>query len=230
LNPKADLFVFVGPPGSGKGSLSSLCTRELNWQQLSTGNLCRKHIAERTEIGQAIDFAIKTGKLVSDSLITGMVTQWFTQAHGLEGAIILDGYPRAVAQAQAFDEFLKNEFSSSQLHVVRLVISDELVIERLSNRLICLNKECQAVYSMRLGSLQQPKQAFVCDTCSGSLGKRADDEELAIRDRLKTYHKHEQDLLNFYVEKGQSLLELNVERPLNGVFDEFKKLIGFETV
>ena len=68
--------VLFGPPGSGKGTLSGLCVKELGWVQISTGNLCRKHIADNTKIGQEIDFAIKSGKLISDALIIEMVKDW----------------------------------------------------------------------------------------------------------------------------------------------------------
>ena len=76
LQKQKSIFIFLGPPGSGKGSLSQFCVKRLGWQQLSTGNLCREHIARQTEIGKQIDFAIKSGKLISDSLIIEMA------AHG----------------------------------------------------------------------------------------------------------------------------------------------------
>ena len=98
------VILFIGPPGSGKGTLSQKCVQKLGWQQISTGDLCRRHIAKQTEIGKSIDFAIKSGKLVSDGLISQMVFDWFRQENIESDVVILDGYPRTVNQAKDFDE------------------------------------------------------------------------------------------------------------------------------
>ena len=79
MKRRKDIVIFLGPPGSGKGSLSQLCVKRLGWHQLSTGNLCREHIARGTEIGTQIDFAIKSGKLIADSLILEMVHDWLRE-------------------------------------------------------------------------------------------------------------------------------------------------------
>ena len=108
-----DIIVFIGPPGSGKGTLSGLCVKELGWVQISTGNLCRKHIADKTKIGQEIDFAIKSGKLVSDNLITDMIIDWFKHVGDQVRTVVLDSYPRTVAQAQALTSFLRRILTQS---------------------------------------------------------------------------------------------------------------------
>jgi len=229
LNSGTDLIILIGPPGAGKGSVSELCTRHLGWMQLSTGNLCRKHIAAQTEIGKQIDFAIKSGKLVSDSLVTEMVEGWLNNQIGNVPAVILDGFPRTIAQAQALDEFLKIKMQSSKIYVIRLRISDENIVLRLGDRYICSNSECQAVYSLSKGSKLIPQKSMVCDVCGHALSRRKDDEENAIRERLHIYNKHEQDLLNFYknAKNTQYLVsELNVERALPEIFEDLKKLVG----
>jgi adenylate kinase len=227
-----ELFVFIGPPGAGKGSLSNLCTQKFNWVQLSTGNLCRKHIQEQTEIGKEIAFAIKSGKLISDSLITRMVEEWLTEKLSNDrcSGIILDGFPRAVAQAEAFDRILKERFTGIKLHVIKFSISDENIVNRLTGRLICQNKECQLVYSVVKGSLLQPKQEMTCDSCASTLGQRDDDAITAIKERLIVYHKHTNELLNFYARAKQPLIELCAENTLPEVFEEFTKLIGCKVI
>lgn len=225
MNPK-QLFVFIGPPGSGKGSLSSMCVEKLGWVQLSTGDLCRKNIAEQTPIGQQIDFAIKSGKLVPDSLITEMVVQWFEQQTEHPASIILDGYPRTVAQAQEFTLILKSRLAAFDLKVVRFAISDEHVVARLSGRYICNNKGCQAVYSLIPGSSLAPRRVMTCDRCDGQLMRRSDDYEDAIRTRLKVYHQHEHDLISFFEQKGYAIEKCDVEKPLLDVFKEFQQLVG----
>ncbi len=224
MSARLSVFVFIGPPGSGKGSLSQLCVQKLGWRQLSTGNLCRKHIIEQTEIGKMIDFAIKSGKLIPDSLITKMVGEWFVSQLDSSGAIILDGYPRTVAQAQALEQLLKTRIKEINYQVIRLSVSNRCVIERLGKRYICQNKECQAIYSFANPELA-PKRDMICDFCSDSLVRRKDDEEDAVRERLKVYYRHEQALLQFYTQLGQLIREVDVEKSLENVFNDFTQML-----
>lgn len=225
MSPNKNVFIFIGPPGSGKGTLSQLCVKKLGWVQLSTGNLCRKHIAEHTEIGKQIDFALKSGKLVSDSLINEMVHDWFDTTIKESDNIILDGYPRTIAQAQALQDFLVNKMPQVKVQVVRFFASDEVVVNRIGHRLVCSNKDCQQVYSTS-SHARQPKKEMICDVCSSPLVRRSDDEGGSVIDRLQTYHKHEQELVNFYKQAHLAVKEFGVERPLEQVFDDFKKIIG----
>lgn len=225
MNSSTDLIILFGPPGAGKGSLSDMCVNKLGWTQLSTGNLCRKHIAEQTEIGKQIDFAIKSGKLVSDSLVMNMVGDWLNMQIGNVPAVILDGFPRTIAQAKALDGLLQSKNHPMKLNVIRLCIPDERVIDRLGTRYICSNSECQAIYSLGAQSNLVPRKSMTCDKCGHSLMRRKDDEENAIRERLQIYNKHEQDLLNFYRNSHYRLVELNVEKTLPAVFEDFQKIV-----
>jgi len=228
LKNSRNIVIFIGPPGSGKGSLSNLCMEHLKWVQLSTGNLCRIHIAQQTEIGQQMDQAIRSGKLIADHLIIDMVDSWLLEQNEQTSSIILDGYPRTVAQAQALMSLLKDKLNEFNLHVVRLSISDDQVVLRLGGRSICQNKNCQAVYSLLPGSSLSPKKEMVCDKCSHSLIRRSDDELEAIKERLKTYYKHENDLLSYYHGAGIEIKKVNVEKTLHEVFGEFKILMGMQ--
>lgn len=219
------MFIFIGPPGSGKGTLSQLCVTTLGWVQLSTGNLCRKHIAENTQIGKQIDFALKSGKLVSDSLINEMVHEWFGITIQSSDNIILDGYPRTVAQAKSLHDFLMKRMPEIQVQVVRFFASDEVVISRIGHRLVCSNKDCQQVYSTNVNA-RQSRESMICDECSSLLIRRNDDEGSSIMDRLQTYHKHEQELINFYKQVQLVVREFEVEKPLEQVFADFKKIVG----
>ncbi len=154
-----DIFIFLGPPGSGKGSLSHLCVKRLGWQQLSTGNLCREHIAQQTDIGKQIDFAIKSGKLISDSLIIEMASAWLKKTFEHTGIVIFDGFPRTVPQAQALHEIITS-LDDVTMNVVRMDIPFETVVYRLLARSICQNNKCQSVYSMHKHSSQQPVKHY----------------------------------------------------------------------
>jgi adenylate kinase len=226
LNQAGNVFIFIGPPGAGKGSLASLCVKHFDWLQISTGNLCRKHIAEQTKIGKEIDLIIKSGKLINDDLITFMVFDWFNENADKALGIIFDGYPRTVAQAQAFDDMLKTKFPAVQVRVVLFDLSDDVVVNRLCSRYVCQNKECQAIYSLSPHSDLAPVETAVCDLCSGPLGRRDDDNEVAVRKRLEIYHRHEQQLIAFYQENGTEIIKEDASKPLREVFESFVQIIG----
>jgi adenylate kinase len=224
---RQNLVVFMGPPGSGKGSLSQLCVQNLGWVQLSTGHLCRKHISEQTEIGKQIDFLIKSGKLISDELMTNMVAELLFEQNASDKAVILDGFPRNVAQAEALHEIIKHKLPYFKFMIFKLSVSDEILLQRLLNRFICKNKDCQAVYS-NLDSVLKPKNSGICDLCSSELIQRADDEISTIQDRLKIYKSYEHELINFYIQKSMVVYEISGESPLHNIFHEFKLLVGNE--
>lgn len=227
MNSSRQVYIFIGPPGAGKGSLSQLCTKRLGWNQLSTGNLCRKHISEQTTIGKEIDFAIKSGKLIADSLITSMVVQWLDSQDKSNQSVILDGFPRTLAQAQTLHDVIdSNKNLNTDLNVIRLNVEDLTVVSRLSQRLICQNNNCQLVYSSKKDDLLGSSKGDLCDSCTSPLIRRPDDSEEAVRNRLVIYHKHAKDLVAFYEANGKYKGEISVEQPLENVFNEFVSLIG----
>ncbi len=228
MNTAGQLIIFMGPPGSGKGSLSHLCIRQLGWQQISTGNLCRQHIREKSPLGLQIDFAIKSGKLIQDEVITEMVADWlFNNLNTSSSWIILDGFPRTVNQAQSLDTLLKDaRFDGWNLNIVHMQASDEAVLKRLQGRVICANGDCQAVYSL-VDQQLAPKDGDSCTHCFKPLSRRSDDKEVAvILDRLQQYHQHEQALLDYFEQTGKRPIELFVEKPLEDVFHAFMHIIG----
>lgn len=221
-----DIFIFFGPPGSGKGSLSKILVDTLGWSQFSTGDMCRKHISEQTEIGKRIDFAIKSGKLVSDDLIVAMVEDWLLNDAPRDKTLIIDGCPRTVAQARFLFKLVEEKFSNYNIRLINLTSPDQVLIDRILNRLICSNKKCQAVYSSTPGSTQKPKNIDKCDLCGSPLVRRSDDTEDAIRERLATYNKHADEVLNYFVSVGKVIEEVDAAKPLQEVFAEFKKKIS----
>ena len=226
MNQVEDIFIFIGPPGAGKGSLARLCLQHFDWIEISTGNLCRKHILEQTKIGKEIDLIIKSGKLINDDLMTFMVFEWFNENAKRAKGIIFDGYPRTIDQAISFDNMIHSRFPSVRLNVVWFVISNDVVIRRLCSRYICQNKECQAVYSLSPESSLAPSNDTLCDICSSPLGRREDDNESAVRKRLEIYHKHEEELIGFYKKTNHSIIELDASASLQEVFDNFVRCIN----
>lgn len=221
---RRDLYIFLGAPGSGKGSLAARSVQDFGWYQLSTGNLCRYHINGQTPQGLEMDQAIKSGKLVSDSLITGMVLEWLSQDSSTS-PLILDGFPRTVAQAEALDTYLK-EHDHKKYTVVYFDVDDATVVDRVGARCICSNKNCQAVYSCLPGSACKPKRSMRCDLCDAALTRRVDDTKEAIQERLAVYKKHAEQLLSFYREHGVPVVVLDARKAPIDLYQEFKKMAG----
>ena len=214
----------MGPPGSGKGTLSSLCVQHFGWHQLSTGNLCREHVQNDTDIGKKIKAAMKSGDLVSDEVIADMVKEWLVSQATLPQGIIFDGYPRTKKQAELLYAFLQNSLSQYDLVLVKLHVDADLVVERILSRVSCSNKDCQKVYSLLKGSKVYPKSFMECDTCGSKLIHRSDDTEDTLKNRIHVYYQNEQDIIDFYVQKGMSIGMINGAQTVQGVFNDFKKL------
>jgi adenylate kinase len=227
LENQKKIFIFIGPPGSGKGSLSRLCEQRLGWVQLSTGDLCRQHIAQGTEIGKQMDFAIKSGKLISDSLIVDMVGNWLLKQQNDNKDVIFDGFPRTVPQVHALQNLLKERDIGAKLLVVHMIIPDEVVETRLKSRLVCGNKDCQIVYSASNKGLA-PRKEMECDTCSSVLIRRSDDHDDSIKERLVVYYRHKEGLLEFYKAAGHAVIDLPMHGHVEEIFDTFKNMVGLK--
>lgn len=226
ITVKKTLYIFMGPPGSGKGSLAALCTDRLGWRHLSAGNLCRDEIAKESKIGKQIDFTIKSGKLISDSLIVQMITSALCSYLEHDNSIILDGFPRTLSQAIELDRLMQQKnFAQIRLVVVRMAVSDEVIIKRIMCRLVCPNTTCQAVYAASDELLASGKQ-FCCDRCDHVLQRRSDDTQHVIKERLKCYHEEEKQLLNYYATKEYPLYTINLEEPLENAFQQLVDLVG----
>lgn len=218
------IFAFLGAPGSGKGTLAEQCVAKLGYKMLSTGNLCRENIAKGTELGKKLQEYTSKGALVPDEIITSMVKEWLDSNTRDAHPIILDGYPRTAAQAAQLLDLIKKHFPEYKLRVVALKISDDAVVERISGRLMCSNKQCQAIYNIK----QFPEGAAnqVCKRCGSPLTKREDDREEVVRERLKVYAATSKELIDFFKNAGLSIEEINVEgKEADQVFEMFKKMI-----
>ena len=219
------IFSFLGAPGSGKGTLAEHCVQDLGYKMLSTGNLCRENIAKGTELGKKLQEYTSKGALVPDEIITSMVKEWL-DANTLDGKpIILDGYPRTAAQSAILLDMLKKHFPEYKLRVISLNISDDAVVQRISGRLMCSNKQCQAIYNPKQFTAQELANP-VCKRCGSPLAKREDDKEEVVRERLKVYAATSKEVMDSFKNVGVSIEEINVEgKESDQVFDTFKKMI-----
>ena len=224
MNVKNTIFSFFGAPGSGKGTIATDCIKKLGFKVLSTGNLCRESISRDDELGRSIKSYMNAGQLIPDQLVTDMVEAWLLRETVDGTPIVLDGYPRTQQQAVLFLDILKKRFPHYAFRVISLIIPDEEIVERISQRLLCSNKACQAPTSV---AQVADKENPTCVQCGASLLRREDDKEEVVRERLRVYAQHSSELLHFYKELGQKIEELSVSGlSVDQVFDAFKMLIS----
>lgn len=224
ISQKKDLIIFLGPPGSGKGSLSNLAVKNLGFEQISTGNLCRQHISEQTEIGKQIDLIIKTGKLISDNIINNMVFDWLLNTNNTN-SIILDGFPRTVVQAEALKDFISKN-NNFNLSIVRLSVEDDKLIKRIISRVVCSNLSCQRVFSLEKDSQHCSLLENNCDDCSSKLVRRKDDIIESIKERLNIYRQHETNLINYFIFQDFKILEIFADQSIADIFYLFTENFG----
>jgi len=219
------IFILLGPPGAGKGTLSSLCVQHFGWEQLSTGNLCRDHLARATPLGLQMKELIAAGQLVPDEIIIGFVVDWFVSQEKLPSGILLDGTPRTEHQASVLYDVFKAQFEHVEMVVVKLQIDPELLVKRIVHRVTCSNKNCGQVYSSLPFEESSPKVEMICDHCGSALVRRSDDTAESLQQRLRVYYENEQAIIDFYVDKGLPILTLNGAQPISTMFEKFKELV-----
>lgn len=191
-------IIMLGAQGTGKGTVAGFISKETGWPQVSTGDIFRKNISEKTELGKIADEYISKGNLVPDEITVPMVKSRLEEDDAQEG-VILDGFPRTISQAEKLDEMLAEVGKKVDL-VINLVTPMEEIIDRMITRRVCTNQECKATYNTKL---HPPKVEGICDKCGASLKQREDDKDPeAIKRRLEIYEEKTSPLVEFYKQKG----------------------------
>ena len=219
--PAKTIFSFLGAPGSGKGTLSEQCVKQLGFKTISTGNLCREEIGRGSEKGKMLAEYTRTARLVPDEVITQMVEEWLAKQTG-DQPIILDGYPRTQKQAQSLSEMLKSKFPDYKLRVVSLELSDyEPIIKRITDRLVC--EKCHGVYNR---SLMKDPNNMICEACADLLIRRDDDREEIVRKRFEEFDKNNNEIISYYKNSDIEVEPINASSitPIQ-LFDNFKEII-----
>jgi adenylate kinase len=189
-------IVLVGPPGAGKGTQAVRLAEKLHIPHISTGDLFRANISQKTELGKLAKSYMDAGNLVPDEVTIAMAKDRMEQPDA-EGGFLLDGFPRNVSQAEALDELLEGE--GIQLDaVLDLEVPEEEVVKRIAGRRIC-RKDSSHVFHV---TYSPAKQQGVCDVCGGELYQRDDDSEETVRKRLEVYHTQTEPIIDYYKAQG----------------------------
>ncbi len=192
----APVVILLGPPGAGKGTQARMLEQDLGLVQLSTGDLLRAAVKAGTEAGRAAQSIMDAGGLVPDDVVLAVLRERM-DAGGLDKGVILDGFPRTVAQAEALDRLLA-ERGQRVTAAVSLDVDDASMVARVAGRFTC--SVCGEGYQ---DDFKRPKAAGVCDTCGGTaFARRADDTADTARERLRTYHAQTAPLIAHYATGG----------------------------
>ncbi|MCI6001123.1 MAG: adenylate kinase [Finegoldia magna] len=184
-------LILLGPPGAGKGTQAKRVIEEFDIPHISTGDIFRKNIKEKTELGQKVEGLLAEGKLVPDELTIEIVWDRLDQEDCKNG-FLLDGFPRTIPQAEALDEGLAKRGLKLD-RVLNIDVDKDSLVKRLSGRRVCPN--CGASYHI---DNNPPKVEGICDVCQTPVIQREDDKEQTVLDRIKVYNSQTKPLVDFY--------------------------------
>ena len=193
--------VLLGPPGAGKGTQAKLLRERFEACQISTGDILRKAVADKTPLGREAERYLNRGELVPDDVIVRLVGERLKQTDCAKG-FVLDGFPRTLPQAQSLEGILK-EMALPLDGVLSIQVPHDVIVQRLAGRRNCQN--CGALYHV---NFDPPRNGETCDRCGGRLQQRDDDREETITTRLRVYESQTAPLANYYRERG-NLREIN---------------------
>jgi adenylate kinase len=211
-------LIFLGPPGSGKGTQAKVVATKYSVPHLSTGDMLRDHIAKSTPLGLKAKPLMERGELVPDSLVLKMVAERIERPDCSHG-FVFDGFPRTVTQGQYLGELLRRQ-GFKQPFVIHMVIGTALLIRRITGRRTCkVGGEIYNVYD------RPPKVEGICDNDGGELIQRPDDREEVIGPRLNAYHKLTAPLVSYYRRLGL-LHEIDASKSVEEVEQEIEQAVA----
>ncbi|GHV35681.1 adenylate kinase [Synergistales bacterium] len=189
-------MVLLGAPGSGKGTQADLLKDKYLCAHISTGDIFRRNLKDKTELGVKAGEFMNRGELVPDEIVIGMVKDRLREPDASSG-FLMDGFPRTIPQAEAFDAML-DELGTPLDAIILLDIDEEILVKRLTNRRTC--RACGKIWNLLS---MKTENKTVCSDCGGELYQRDDDAELVIRNRLKVYHDQTSPLVSWYAKTGK---------------------------
>jgi adenylate kinase len=215
------LVVLMGPPGVGKGTLANKGVNEVGFITISTGQILREHISDKTILGASLQKIIDRGDLVPDFLVDEIFKSWFEVNYDDDKNIMVDGYPRTVAQAKFLVDLLRQKglIENSVLYVMEA--SADVIRDRILRRIICPNKLCGRVYSSKNKLENQ-----ACDSCKEPLLKRKDDTLETAANRLTEYFRIKQGIVDYFKDNHITVTSVDTSaKSQDEVFTDFKSKV-----
>lgn len=207
-------IVFLGPPGSGKGTQAKLLADRYGFVHLSTGDMLRRAIKDQTPVGVKAKGFVERGDLVPDGIIIELISSCLSSI-ARQSKVILDGFPRTVAQAEALDGSSTTEVSKA----VNFTVPEDILIERLTGRRVC--SKCGDSFHL---VFIPPKSPGVCDRCHGNLVQRNDDSERVVRNRLEVFRSQNQGLLDYY-SNHRKFVGVDANQSVDSIQSELLKIL-----
>jgi adenylate kinase len=211
-------IALLGPPGAGKGTQAIRISHRFGLPHISTGDMFRRAVADKTELGLEAKGYMNRGELVPDEVVIGIVKQRLEEPDCAAG-FLLDGFPRNVAQAEALEAALAGNNKEID-KVLNIEVGQEELIRRLTGRRTC--RACGKVYHL---IFSPPRAETVCDVCGGELWQREDDAEDTVRNRLEVYRRETAPLIEYYAPRGR-LVSIDGEQPVDKVFGDIEKILA----
>lgn len=214
----ADVYIFAGPPGSGKGTQAKLLAPKLKVPHISLGDLLREAVRGGTKVGQIAKGYLDAGRLVPDNVAIDVAEEAVKKEECRKGFVI-DGFPRTLEQAVLFEGLLERlKFNLARVLYIDIPLKE--ILKRLTGRRSC--RKCGAVYNLMYNL---PKIEGKCDICGGELYQRRDDTEDVIKVRFKVYEEQTSPLMDYYTKKGK-LVQIDGTKDVQEVFKEICKAVG----
>jgi len=217
---RSHALIFFGPPGAGKGTQAQAVSAAFGIPHISTGEMLREAVRLGTPLGLAARDRMESGELVSDEIVSGIAAERLARPDCQPG-FILDGFPRTIGQAEFLDRLLREQGRGEPL-VVYIRVESCALLKRLSGRRTC--PICGRIYNMYF---EPPQHDSVCDVDGAQLMTRADDSEVAIRQRLGAYDVMTRPLLDYYQSRNQ-LHEVEGDRAPAEVARDIIELVSRE--
>jgi len=205
-------LIFLGPPGAGKGTIAQKTKETYSIPHISTGDIFRENIKNRTELGEKVKEILDSGELVPDELTVELVEARLAEKDA-QGGFILDGFPRTIPQAEALADFTPVD------SVINFAVSEEKIVKRLSGRRVA--EKSGRIYHIEY---DPPRKEGFCDETGEPLIQRPDDKEEAVRRRLEVYRKQTEPLIQFYRNKGL-LKDIDASGTPDEVFSELRRIL-----
>lgn len=209
-----NITVFLGAPGSGKGTQAKQLAEKFGFVHLSTGDMLRAAIKQQMPVGLKAKTFMDQGNLVPDSVMIELIEETLSSLPQ-DSNIILDGFPRTVPQAQALDSKTRTTVSKA----INFLVPENVLVPRLTGRRVCSN--CGESFHL---VFIPPTQKDTCDKCSSTLVQRNDDTEEVVRRRLEVFKTQNEGLVNYFSDH-KKLINLNADKAVNAIQDELLKIL-----